>query len=126
MTHLTLAEFVAEYDLDDTSVDELWCEGDLVHFTFALFHCDDPKRDDESKEYTLRVCFKREHVGLSGDSFERLVPQNWGEILAFEFDGAALKLGVLWKAGDTTQWTYVTLSGAPVSAQETVTDRRLP
>ncbi len=42
----SLNAFVKKYDLYDKGIDSIRIVDDLVEFTFSLFHCDDPERDD--------------------------------------------------------------------------------
>lgn len=120
---LSLGDFVNRFNLYDRGLDSVRRTEGEVEFTFSLFHCDDPQRDDENKEYVLVAVFAERYVSTSDERLFSMTLQQFAEVLEFKFDGRALVLGISWQATAGYDWTSLEISGAPLRAQETVTTR---
>lgn len=126
MQGMALEEFLRTYDLDDKGVKSITRdEKGRVRFVFELFHCDDPKRDDEAKEYRLTVIFRSEDVDLH-DGALRHEEGGWlGTVLDLQASPAAVRIGIEWRslASNDYSWTSLSLLDGPAWAEEIITER---
>ena len=120
---LSLGEFVTRFHLHDRGLDCVRRENGEVAFTFSLFHCDDPHRDDESKDYTLVAVFAEGNVSARDECLFSMTLQHFAEVMEVKFDGGTLALGISWETSAGHDWTGVEITGAPLRVHEKVTPR---
>lgn len=128
MQRMALEEFLRVYDLYDKGVDAITQDdAGRVRFVFDLFHCDDPQRDDEAKEYLLTATFRpQDVVVLEGELYHE--EGGWlGKVLDLQEAPAPVRMGIEWWSlrlpGIVTSWTSLSLLGGPIQAEETISDR---
>lgn len=128
MQRMALEEFLRVYDLYDKGVDAITQDdAGQVRFVFDLFHCDDPQRDDEAKEYLLTATFRpQDVVVLEGELYHE--EGGWlGKVLDLQEAPAPVRMGIEWWSlrlpGIVTSWTSLSLLGGPIQAEETISDR---
>lgn len=123
---MALEEFLRTYDLDDKGVDAITrAEEGRVRFVFELFHCDDPERNDETKEYRLTALFRSQDVDVHEGELRHEEGEWLGTVLDLQAGPAAARIGIEWRslARNNYAWTSLSLLGGPVWVEETVTDR---
>lgn len=128
MQRMALEEFLRVYDLYDKGVDAITQDdAGRVRFVFDLFHCDDPQRDDEAKEYLLTATFRpQDVVVLEGELYHE--EGGWlGKVLDLQEAPAPVRMGIEWWSlrlpGIVTSWTSLALLDGPIQAEETISDR---
>lgn len=128
MSNASLQDFIASYDLDDKAVDAIAQDGDgRVRFVFELFHCDDPLRSDETRNYRLTATFRAEDVTLHDGVLEHEEGVWLGTILDLQTQDGFLRLGIEWRSlvDSGHSWTSLSLRGGPLEAGEIVGKRRV-
>lgn len=125
MQRMTLDEFLRTYDLYDKGVDAITQDdAGRVRFVFGLFHCDDPERNDETKDYRLTAIFQRRDVVVHEGDLQHAEGEWWGTILDLQADRPAVRIGISWCPipGDDTSWTSLSLLDGPIHVEETVSE----
>lgn len=126
MQGMALAEFLQTYDLDDKGVNAITRDEEgRVRFVFELFHCDDPARNDEAKEYRLTAIFRAQDVVVHEGELWREERAWLGTVLDLRASPAAARIGIEWRnlANKDYSWTSLSLLDGPVWVEEAVTDR---
>lgn len=126
MQGMALEEFLHAYDLDDKGVDAITRDEEgCVRFVFELFHCDDPARNDEAKEYRLTALFRPQDVDVHDGELRHEEGAWLGTVLDLQASPAAVRIGIEWRslAGNDHSWTGLSLLDGPVWVEETVSDR---
>ncbi len=126
MTCVALVDFIRLYDLDDKGVDAITCdEAGRVRFVFELFHCDDPERNDETKEYLLTATFRPQYVVVHEGELWHEEDVWLGTVLDLQPSDAAVRIGIEWcnLVLKDYSWTSLSLLDGPVWVEETVSDR---
>ena len=118
----SLAEFVAKYDVHDRFVERIEWTPEAVLFTFEMFHCDDPQRNDENTSYFLIVAFPSDSVEVTDGEIPDPVNVMGGEVLKLEQKGQKIVMGVYWRLrlNQKTVWTEFSVSSSPLSIEEVV------
>jgi hypothetical protein len=120
----SLNDFLGKYDLYDKGVNSIQVSDGFVEISFSMFHCDDPERNDETKEYILNAQFKEESVYVNKGDLVQSDKNVFGEILDLTVDNEKAVLGISWRNFITKldSWCEVALTAGPVSVDETVVD----
>mgnify|MGYP001274384005 CR=1 FL=1 len=128
MAGTRLVDLIHRYDLDDKGVDAITSdEAGRVRIVFDLFHCDDPERDDETKEYRLTAIFRPQDVVVHEGELWHEEGVWLGTVLDLQPSAGAmtLRIGIEWRslARDAYSWTSLSLLDGPLQADETVSPR---
>ena len=125
MTDYRIGDFAKAYDLLDRGVDRIDSVDGQVRFVFSLFHCDDPKRNDEGRDYNLHATFAARDVRVVAGSLHQPFEHADGEILQSEAGETSLRLGISWRDYRTqeTSWCELELTGMARNVTELVTKR---
>lgn len=121
-----MEEFLRIYDLDDKGVEAITIDEEgQVRIVFDLFHCDDPKRSDEAKEYLLTTIFRPQDVDVHDGELQHEEGAWLGTILDLQASPATVRIGIEWRslAHNDYSWTSLSLLDGPVWVEETVSDR---
>ena len=120
MTQMSISEFVERYDLYDRGIEDIIEENNGMRFVFSMFHCDDPERDDEKKEYLLNATFNQSDVSVVTGELRQNFKNTDGEILDFSFNKDVLKIGISWRDYSTkqTSWCEIEIRGDATDVRE--------
>lgn len=89
-----------------------------------MFHCDDPARDDETKEYLLTAIFRSGDFRLLKGTLPEAFSDTDGDVLDVGFEEGRLRLGISWRTYPATEtdWTEIEVAAAVVQVDEEIRD----
>lgn len=119
-----ISDFISQYALYDRFVEKIESVEDEIVFTFDLSHCDDPRRDDDSKSYILTAAFQNSSIIIAEGEIPQPNEVIGGEILKVEEEDGKLRMGIEWRLRSNKRysWTELLFLASPSRTEEVVVD----